>query len=511
MTIPLRIAEYIRSIWMSEMIISYLSIDEQGNLVDWGGYPRHYGLTNLVVGQPVMEQVVFLEGMLPVFRTQVLQFVSLEGGRSAHVHIVPFEEGTWVLLFDATVQHDQQQKMQQQVNDLSLLTYRQSQLVQELESARRRLAEEKQQLEQASELKSRFIATLSHELRTPLTSIVGYTKLLDDAQQADAREAKYLSSVKNNANHLLALIDNILDQTKLEMGQVVLQPVSCEIRQLMSGIKALFFPTAQEKGLAFETSLQATLPARVMLDELHFRQVLINLITNAFKFTKQGFVQVAVAWQAERLEFAVADSGPGISTEAQSKIFTAFHRERTALALPGVGLGLAISHHLVELMGGELKVDSSPGQGAVFSGFIQAPLAQAIPLNREVSPHTAAKILIADDNIVINDLMEIYLQEGGYTVVRAVNGEEAINLALETQPDLILMDLQMPVIDGYTATQKLRAQHFSQPIIALSASTVASDRSAALQAGCNDYLTKPVYIETLLTAIATALNHSQAS
>lgn len=504
-TIPLRLAKYIRSLWLSETIITYLNIDSQGHLIDWGGYPRHYGLTHLVKGQPVTEQVVFLEGMLPVSRTQVLQFLSLEGGRYAHVHLVPFENGTWVLMFDATSQQQQQQKMQQQLNDLSLFSYRQSQLIQELESARRQLAEEKKQLEQASELKSRFIATLSHELRTPLTSIVGYTKLLDEVQQADVREAKYLANVKTNANHLLTLIDNVLEQAKLEMGQVILHPTVCNVSQLLAEMKALFFPTAQDKGLAFETITAKTIPMRVMLDELHFRQILINLITNAFKFTQQGFVKVALAWQEGHLEFAVADSGPGISPAAQSKIFSAYHREDNAQGLPGAGLGLAICHHLVQLMGGELTVDSALGQGAIFSGFVQAPLAQTLSLNREVVLSQEVTILVADDNAVINDLLEIYLKEGGYSVIRASNGEEAVNLALAMQPELILMDLQMPILDGYHATKKLRSKEFNKPIIALSASTLATDREAALRAGCNDYLTKPVYIEDLLLAVANAL------
>ncbi|RKZ49934.1 MAG: hypothetical protein DRR16_11085 [Candidatus Parabeggiatoa sp. nov. 3] len=506
-TIPLSIAKYLRSIWMAERIMTYLHIDKHGDLVDWGGYPQHYGLTHLIAKRPAIEQVDFLDGMLNIPHSQVLQFVRVGGGRCAHVHIVPLSKGTYVLMFDATAEHDQQQKMQQQVNELSILTYRQNQLLQELETTRQQLAFEKSQLEQASELKSHFIATLSHELRTPLTSIVGYTKLLDDAKEADAREANYLARVQNNANHLLSLIDNVLDQATLEAGKVVLQPSNCEIKLLVANLKSLFFPSTQEKGLVFEINIQGNLPARVMIDELRFMQVLINLISNAIKFTEKGFVRVTIGWETGHLAFSVADSGPGISKDAVQKIFTPFHRENTAL--PGAGLGLAISHHLVTLMGGELTVDSELGKGSVFNGFIQASITQQyLASSGEVASETTqvcAKILVADDSWDIRTLMEIYLEEGGYTVFEASDGSEAVDLALEIQPDLILMDMQMPVINGYEAVQQLRAQNFTQPIIALSGSTLMQDQSYALEVGCDYYMIKPVSPDELLDKVEQIL------
>jgi signal transduction histidine kinase/CheY-like chemotaxis protein len=507
-TIPLSVVKYIRSVWMAEMILAYLQIDEQGNLVKWGGHPRHYGLSNLTAGQPVVEQVNFLEGMLTIPHSHVLEFVRVGEGRCAHVHIIPLDKGTYVLMLDATGEHDRQQKMQQQLNELSILTYRQSQLLQELEAARQALREEKEQLGQASELKSQFITTLSHELRTPLTSIVGYAKLLDEAKQADSRSANYLTTVKNNANHLLLLIDNVLEQTTLEAGQTVLQSSRCDIKQLLTDLKSLFFPNAKEKKLVFDVEMQPNLPTQVTIDELRFRQVLINLITNAFKFTSNGFVRVIVGWQAERLEFSVADSGSGVSPEAQPKIFTAFHREHTNNATPGTGLGLAISHHLVTLMGGNLAVESSPGHGSVFYGFIQAPITDSLSLHdgESVFPHTSATILIADDSIDVRYLMEIYLEEDGYAVVGASDGAEAIILANQVKPDLILMDMQMPVTNGYEAVQQLRADNFTKPIIALSGSSLAHDCNYALEVGCDQYMVKPVSPDNLLKTIKQVLN-----
>ncbi|MDM8562076.1 response regulator [Candidatus Marithioploca araucensis] len=509
-TFPVSIAKYIRSMWMAEMIITYLHIDKQGHLVDWGGYPQHYGLTDLTAGKSAIEQVYFLDGLLNISHTEILEFVGVGGGRCAHVHILPLKNGTWVLMFDATKEHNRQQQMQQQVNELSILTYRQSQLLQDLELARRQLEEEKQELEQASEIKGQFIATLSHELRTPLTSIVGYTKLLNEAEQADACQADYLNNVKSNANHLLSLIDNVLDQAKLDAGQVVLNPNDCDIRQVLADLRTLFFPTAQEKGLLFETNIKETTPALVIIDELAFRQVLINLITNAIKFTEKGFVRLTIGWDSGRLEFSVADSGPGISHEALQDIFTAFHRESTAQNLPGAGLGLAISHHIIDLMNGELTVESIVGEGSVFKGFVQVPIAHtlSIPEKGEEQEifHTGATILVADDSVDIRNLMEIYLEEGGYIVISANNGAEAVSLAEQFKPDLILMDMQMPVKNGYEAVKQLRSENFKIPIIALSGSSLAQDKNYALEVGCDHYLLKPTPFEDLLKIVGSFIN-----
>ncbi|MDM8569177.1 response regulator [Thiotrichales bacterium HSG1] len=503
--IPANIVEYVQSMWMAEMILTYLHIDTQGKLVDWGGYPQHYGLTSLTKNQPIVEQVSFLDGFLDVTHTEVLQSLNIGGNRCINAHIVPLDDSIYVLLFDVTAEHDQQQKMQQQVNELSILTYRQSQLLQELETTRKALSEEKQQLEQSIKLKSDFIATLSHELRTPLTSIMGYTELLNNAKQADEYESNYLESVKKNANHLLSLIDNVLDQTKLEIGQIKLQLNNCSVKQLLADLKSLFLPIAQEKSLLFDIKIPDNFPAQLTIDELRFRQVLINLITNGIKYTDKGFVEVNITWENERLQFTVTDSGPGISSESQQKIFTAFHREHTANKLPGVGLGLNISFHLVELMGGQLTVESSPQFGSNFTGFISAASAQFAITDKFQTNNTNTKILLADDSLDLRSLMELYLENGGYKVITVNDGQEAVRMALQIKPDIILMDMQMPVLDGYNAVKQLRDKNFTGPIIALSGSNIEHDRNYAFKVGCNKYITKPIVPEDLLNIISQVI------
>jgi signal transduction histidine kinase/CheY-like chemotaxis protein len=493
---------------MSEKVITYLHIDAQSNLVDWGGYPNYYGLLNLVKGKSATEQISFLEGLLPVNHTEVIQFLRVGTGNSAHVHLVPYQDSTWILMFDATAEHDRQQKVQQQANELSLLNYRQSRLIQQMEETWQTLAEEKQQLEQITQAQNRFFATLSQELRASLSSIINSTELLDKPLEKYA--TNYLTTIKNNADYLLSLINNLLEQTQLEIGQVVLHPNRCEVKTTLKELADLFLPLAQEKGLTLTIDSQPTIPAFVMIDGLRFRQVLINLINNAIKFTDQGFIKVTLDWQDDLLKFAVIDSGPGISLESQAKIFTAFHREKLAHNLPGVGLGLAISFNLIQLMGGELQVESVPSVGSQFHGFIQAPVPGYIPpvseTNQSIITTSPAIILLVDDDIINSSLIETFLRGQRHKVINTYDSREVLQLVQQIQPHLILMNLLMPHLDGYTLIHQLRQQQFTQPVIAISASNFEHDRMYALKSGCSDYLVKPINTEHLLAVIEQTLN-----
>jgi signal transduction histidine kinase/ActR/RegA family two-component response regulator len=519
--IPISIAKYVRSLWMAEMVLTYLHVDRNGILVSWGGYPNHYGLGSLATGKPASEQVSFLEGLLPIDHTEVLEFVSTSSGRSAHVHLLPFRGGTWVLFFDASTEHDRQQKIQQQANELSLLTYRQSQLIQELEYARQMLITEKQQLEDSSQLKTRFIADLSHELRTPLASIAGYTRLLDNAERKnDKHTSDYLNTIQSSTQHLLSLIDNILEQSKIEMGQVVLAPRACDLKKLLKDLKALFLPHANEKGLTLEVKAE-NIPVQVMIDELRLRQILINLVTNALKFTEKGTVTLTLRWQADQLNLSVTDTGLGISEEGQQKIFQAFHRETKTQGTQGAGLGLAISYHLIKIMGGTLRVLSKLGKGSQFFATVQAP---SIYTNRseavaernheqthpDVESSKGSKVLLVEDALFLHKLFEICLSESGYEVISAYNGEEALQLIDERQPDIIITDMLMPVLNGYDFVKQLRAKNYEKPIIALSASNLEEDKHFARQIGCSAYLAKPVEPRLLLQTIHKLLTKTTA-
>ncbi|OUD12186.1 hybrid sensor histidine kinase/response regulator [Thioflexithrix psekupsensis] len=507
--IPLSIVKYIRSLWMSEMILTYFHIDQEGLLVRWGGHPRHYGLSYLNTQQPANEQIAFLEGLLPVTHTQILEFVGIGRGKVAHVHLIPFQEGTWVLMFDATVEHERQQQMQQRANELSLLTYRQARLLEELEQTRAALFAEKQRLEEITQQKSQLIASLSHELRSPLTSLIGYTELLTQVKNADQEEQHYLTGVRGNINHLLNLVDNVLNQATLENNKLQLNPINSDIKSFIGELSKLFLPMVKQKNLTLSVHLDEKMPARLWIDELRLRQIFINLLSNALKFTEQGRIELSLMWQNDQLHFAVIDSGAGVKTEAREKIFQAFHRESENTQTTGTGLGLAITRQLIELMQGHIAVTDSPyGTGAKFYGYVEAKTAhiQAAMPSQEKSRF---KILIAEDCAMIHTLLELYLTEAGYFVLSANDGEEALALAA-LQPDLILIDMHMPKYDGDVVVRNLREKKFNKPIIAISASDFETDRLYALRCGCDAYLTKPVESSLLLETVARYLSASPA-
>jgi len=498
-TIPLSIVKYVHAWWMSELILTYLHVDHHGLLMSWGGHPRHYGLLNLETNKDAIEQIPFLEGLIPANHTEIIEFIQVGNGRTAHVHLVPFRCGTWVLLFDATAEHDRQQQLQQQLNELSILNYRQTRLLQELETVAKNLQSDKQHLEEIAKNKGSLLSNLSHELRTPLTSIASYSHYLEENKD----HQDYVSNVKYNANHLLALIDNILDQTQLESGKISLQASNCDPRQLLNELKAIFAPLAREKHLKLELQATPQLPFVLVLDELRLRQILINLLNNALKYTQCGFIRLILGWEQGRLTFEVIDSGEGISSDALERIFLPYHRETNKQT--GVGLGLAITRQLIELMNGEIHVKSTLNEGTTFSGFISTVPKQEQDDEEDYLPSKNTTVLLVEDTRSVHLLLATYLKESGYTVLSAYNGAEAVALAESEKPNIVLMDMQMPIMDGYAATRTLRERHFEKPIIALSASDLLEDREAAIIAGCTHYLRKPISPEMLLSIIKAVL------
>jgi len=506
MSIPLSIAKYIRSLLIAELILTYLHIDRAGRLKHWGGHPRHYGLHGLIAGEPACEQISFLEGLLPVAHTQLLEFVSVSTGCSAHVHLIPSHDGTWVLMFDATAEHDRRQKLQQQYNDLSMLSYRQSQMLQELENARQRLLDEKQQLESVASLQNSFIAQLSRDLRNLPDASVASQQLLAQATAIDVQEAARLATARSNTGKVLGLIDDLLAEIGRENERIILKPSPCQIRQLLHDLEKLFGPSARNKGLSFRIEAAAELPEHVVVDEFRLRQIFINLLSNALKFTAVGEVLLQASWHQGRFEFKVQDTGPGIAPEILQQLFQTHTHADTANA---AGMSLRISVRLIRQMGGELLANSQAGQGTLFQGYVPAgllPDKQPFLTSPTTQPKRPITVLLAEDNPGIRMLMALYLKDEGYQVIAADNGQDAIHLALSHQPDVILMDLQMPGMDGFAATERLRQTHqFNKPVIALSASTLMQDKKQALAAGCSGYLIKPVDAQDLLTSITQAL------
>jgi signal transduction histidine kinase/CheY-like chemotaxis protein/streptogramin lyase len=374
-----------------------------------------------------------------------------------------------------------------------------------VEERTRDLTAARARAEQASRVKSEFVANMSHEMRTPLNAVIGFTQLaLQIAVVPEVSE--YLKNVYLSAQGLLDLINDILDFSKMEAGRVEIVPVAFALRPFIADLISILGREAASKRIGFKCVAEDSTPPWVFADQTRLRQVLVNLLGNAIKFTSHGTVSLQVAHAGKHLRFTVSDTGIGIPFDKQGIIFEAFQQadNSTSRRYGGTGLGLTISRKLVESMGGQLRLSSEPGKGSTFEFSIEALPASAPPPTAQSSeemPISPMKILVAEDNRVNQRLIMALLGKEGHSTVVAGNGAEALAALERDSFDLVLMDIQMPEMDGLEAVRRIRqAEELSGlhlPVVAMTARAMAGDREAILAAGMDDYLQKPIQVERL--------------
>lgn len=395
----------------------------------------------------------------------------------------------------------------------------------------RRQAEEylrkaKQEADSANEAKSRFLANMSHEIRTPLGAVLGFAELLLDDDQTEQQRLDCVHAIRRNGRLLLDLINDILDLSKVEAGHLEVEAKPCSLLDLVVELQTLFKPEALKRHLQYQIDVAPDLPRWIATDPIRLRQVLINLIGNAMKFTERGKVQVQLSRDNQHLVCRVADSGIGIRTEDAEKLFTPFMQADTTIArrFGGTGLGLALSRNLARALGGDVRLASSePGHGSVFECRVElrTPSTSSPPSHRasmcsapsttlgaspaEARPLDHVEILAVDDSPDNRLLLKRLLQKTGAHVTLAENGIDAVSLALRGGFDVVLMDIQMPIMDGYEATRTLRAQGYRGPIIALTAHAMKEERDVILDAGCDRHVAKPIDRDDLIEAIRDVL------
>jgi signal transduction histidine kinase/AmiR/NasT family two-component response regulator len=407
-----------------------------------------------------------------------------------------------------------------------------------LELANRALEQTNDAAKTATRAKSEFLANMSHEIRTPMTAILGFTEvLLENVSDPESVEAA--ETIKRNGDHLLEIINDILDLSKIEAGKLKVERIPFSPCQTIADIASLMRVRADAKGLPLTMEYAGPIPETITTDPTRLRQILINLVGNAIKFTETGGIRVVTRLVDEEdrkpmLQFDVVDTGIGMKQEQVDVLFNAFSQADTSTSrkFGGTGLGLVISKRLAGRLGGDITVASEPGKGSTFSVTVAAgPLdgvrilarpEEAIVENKQAvkavsKPKTTlnCRILLAEDGPDNQRLISFVLKKAGAEVKIAVNGKEALEKALATYPgwgkrhgdetepfDIILMDMQMPVMDGYEATRRLREEGYTGPIVALSAHAMSHAVEKSLEAGCDDFAPKPIDREALLALIA---------
>ena len=443
--------------------------------------------------------------------------------------VLPSDEGGDFNFLSVIIDMTEIKRAQAQVQQLNVnLERRVTDRTQALLESEAREKQARQAAETANLAKTEFLSTMSHEMRTPLNGVLGITELLL-LERLTPHQRQYVSLISSNGKTLLSLIEDLLDIGKIEAGQLDTLQAPFSLDELLTELIELYTLLAHDKGLAFRVHRAPGVPRTVMGDHHRLRQILNNLLTNSLKFTHRGEITLSVEFlRQERLDdhlkttlrFTVRDSGIGIAPEAQERLFTRFVQADSSITqnYGGTGLGLAIVKQLAEHLGGSVALSSVPGQGSVFSCDI--PFTEVTPLSAPLSASSTlsqsaaravssqAQILVAEDNPLNQLVLTELAKRIGYHHVTVVNdGQEAVEAVQKGHFDLILMDCRMPVLNGYEATEQIRALGALIPIIALTANASLADQEKCLSLGMNDYLSKPINLTQLRETLARWIPH----
>jgi PAS domain S-box-containing protein len=398
----------------------------------------------------------------------------------------------------------------------------------QLEAALEHLRATAQDARLATMAKSEFLANMSHEIRTPMTAILGFAETMQDSALPDAQRQEMVQTIQQNGRHLLSLLNDILDLSKIEAGKMTVEQIDCSPCEILAEIASLARPMADMKGLTLAIKFAGPIPEVIQTDPVRLRQILVNLVGNAIKFTDGGEVRVIASFvpgPPALMRFEIQDTGVGMSDEIKARLFQPFTQADRSMARKygGTGLGLAISRQLAERLGGAIGMESGmPGGGSHFwvtvyagnvsgVGMLENPdkatlEARASTPSTKFNCRLSGSVLVAEDGPDNQRLISHILGSAGAQATIVGNGEAAVKLALAKQDegeafDVILMDMQMPVMDGLTATETLRSRGYRGAIIALTAHAMASDRQRCLDAGCDDYVSKPIDRRRLLELV----------
>lgn len=367
----------------------------------------------------------------------------------------------------------------------------------------------------SNQLKSNFLANMSHEIRTPLGAIIGFTDLLKDPNLSHKERLGYLRVIQKNGDYLANLINDVLDISKIEAGRLLLDFQEINPVSLVEDVLTLLSLRGSDKGISLQLKVNGSIPERFVTDPIKLKQILLNLVGNAVKFTEVGGVTVELSWKNDKLVVAITDTGIGIPASAVPRLFTVFMQSDSSMArrFGGTGLGLALSKKIAEKLGGDVTLKRTEvGKGSTFEVTVANVISDRAAVQKEATAPVLGNISLSGLHILVADdapdnqwLIRLYLEKPGAKVSLASNGLEAVEMAAKEKYDLILMDIQMPEMDGFTATREIRKAGYEGPIIALTAHAMSDMKDKSKDVGCSDYLSKPIQKELLLEGIQKAL------
>lgn len=375
---------------------------------------------------------------------------------------------------------------------------------------------EREQAENANRIKSLFLANMSHEIRTPLGAILGFTELLRDPHITNEERQQYIDIIQKTGSSLTKIINDILDISKVEAGRITIEKTTFSLKALIQEVKSIAELRCNEKGISLSFEKIGDIPANVYTDPDRLRQVIMNVLNNAVKFTDNGEIKVKIYQELSKLVFVVTDTGVGIPKDQQHDLFKAFHQAdgSSTKKYQGTGLGLALSKRLAQMLGGDVILTASqPGRGSTFVVTIAIQTSEILRTRQKENSGSLAfparentslagwRILVVEDSLDNQLLIQKLLTRYGAIVEGAPNGQIGVEKALHNRFDLILMDMQMPVMDGYSATRELRRHGYNRAIIALTAHAMKEDRVKCIEAGCDEYLTKPINLPDVISTI----------
>jgi signal transduction histidine kinase/CheY-like chemotaxis protein len=399
--------------------------------------------------------------------------------------------------------------------------------ISELQEAKGVAETGKIEAESANEAKSSFLANMSHEIRTPLTAIIGFSQNIKNGLISAEQQPEIIDIIIDNGKHLLNLINDILDMSKIEAYQLTVECITVDFFGLLVEVANVCTPTAQAKTLDFIVEVAPDVPATITSDPTRLKQILLNLCNNALKFTEHGHITIRVGYFAglNMLEIDIIDSGMGIETHKAENLFTAFTQadESTRRQYGGTGLGLYISKQLAQFLGGDITLETEVGKGSTFGltidcgeasvgeqTFSQYKKIIACDADSPVIPKLSGMVLLAEDNEINQQLITLQINATGAQVEIAEDGQRAVELALSSEHDLVMMDIQMPNMDGKEALETLKALGYSKPVIALTANVISSDVEHYIEVGFDDCLAKPINQHAFYAALSKYLPAHQA-